>query len=251
MSFAFGWIGLGVAIVVVGAGLTLQGRSVAGLRVEAEALRLQSQERQRLLAQNEHLKSAQSTEEQLARIAAARDELARLDREIPMLRGKVDALARPAVDAMKSGPEPARASDSWHNVGRGTPKSVTETALWAALHGEVDLLAGLLVLEPEARRSAEELLASLPEASRVGVQTPEKLIALIGAKDVVPGEIQMLAVTPRNDAEVSVRIRLPNDRPGSRIANLNLRSTDEGWALVVPERAVRRYAEQLRAPASP
>lgn len=214
-------------------------------RAEAERLREVQRTAAALRAENERLAAAQATAEERAEIAARQAETQRWRERVAVLNRKWQEPvgARAAKAATVELPE-----RNWRYVGWASPTAALETALWAVAGGEVELLAGRLVLDDAARKRAEALLAGLPETARLTYRTPERLVALLAAKDAPSGSARVVGETPRGENEVALRVRLDDDGKDARVANLVVRRAADGWKFVVPERAVARYAEMLQAP---
>jgi hypothetical protein len=135
---------------------------------------------------------------------------------------------------------------AWRNAGRATPEAALETALWAAATGEVDALAQLLLLEPDARQRAQALLDRLPESARAQYATPERLIALLTAKQIPLGAMQLVAAMPQGDDTRLLRVRLHSPEGWARTTSVAARGAPGDWRLVVPGPAVDRLAAQLQ-----
>jgi len=135
----------------------------------------------------------------------------------------------------------------WQNLGAATPAAALETALWASAGGDIDALAGLLALDPAARTEAAALFAQLPANLRQEFVSPERLVAVLTAKDVPLGSATILGQYPSpTDTKVSAQIF---DAEGNqKISLFSLRLEGDRWQLVVPGNAVKRYAAWLQAP---
>jgi hypothetical protein len=106
---------------------------------------------------------------------------------------------------------------------------------------------GVLVFDAGTQAKAEALFAQLPAAMRSQVGTPERLIALLTAKDVLPGSAQILAQYPSaTGATIAARIFDPEGKPKQML--LSMRAEGDSWRLVVPGSAVEKYAAQLQGP---
>lgn len=154
------------------------------------------------------------------------------------------ALPVPPAPSLRDGFVSAK---SWKNAGRATPAAAFETALWASAGGDVETLAGLLLFDAEARTKAEALFTRLPSALRQELGNPERLIALLVAKDVPLGSAQIMAEIPTEHGS-QMRTLLMDEQGKLKPAQLSLRLEGTGWRFVVPPRAVEKYASQLQAP---
>lgn len=247
-----------IAVLVAGA-LTVLGWQ----RRTTEKLRAELDRQRAVLAQQQALHQAEQQEwqqaaaweraEELDRVLAERAAVARLREELAALRHRATGTA---VAREARAPEPARPSlvgnvlvfSLWQNAGRATPEATFETGLWASVNGDIDTLTSLLLFDPEARNEAGVLFARLPAALQQEFVSPERLVAILAAKDVPLGSATILNQYPAaNETKVAAQIF---DAEGKhRMALLSLRSDATGWRFVVPVNAVKRYAAWLRAPA--
>jgi hypothetical protein len=219
-------------------------------------------ERLQLESENRRLVAAQLPVAEVQKLRVERGTVSSLLSEIESMRRRADeavrlAAARHGSASAKSdveysladGPVPAR---FWNQAGQATPAAAFETALWAGAGGNVESLAGLLVFDPKAKFKADAIFAALPQAMQQELATPERLIALLVAKDVPLGSAEILTqatpADPLNDTRMAVKL---TDAGGkSKEVHLSLRATDGTWRFVVPPDAVEKYAAQLRAPAA-
>lgn len=197
---------------------------------------------------------ARERAEELDRVLAERATVARLREELAALRQRTVA---PATTREARAPEPARPSlvgnvlvfSLWKNAGRATPEASLETALWASVNGDIDTLTGLLLFDTEARNEAGALFAGLPAALQQEFVSPERLVAILAAKDVPLGSASILNQYS-GEGETKVAVQIFDADNKHRMALLSLRPDEGGWRFVVPANAVKRYAAWLRAPAT-
>ena len=197
--------------------------------------------------------AARARAEELDRVLAERATVARLREELAALRHRA---AGTAVAREARAPAPARPSlvgnalvfSLWQNAGRATPEATLETGLWASVNGDIDTLTGLLLFDPEARNEAGALFARLPAALQQEFVSPERLVAVLAAKDVPLGSAAILNQYPA-EKETKVAVQIFDADNKHRMALLSLRPDEGGWRFVVPANAVKRYAAWLRAPA--
>jgi hypothetical protein len=209
------------------------------------------------------LRSAQSVNAGIAAPEAAAlpddgNAVAELRREMDGLKQRVEqrARARVAEDLARRSAavrlversllEEMVPAEAWRNRGRATPTDTMETALWAAAGGDVAALAEMLTLTPPARTKAEALLTQLPQSIRSQCATPEELVALMGTNDVPLGSAMILV--PEVKAELGTwRVAQISDEDGkTRRVAIALEEKGGEWSLVVPERAIDRYAARLK-----
>lgn len=237
------------------AALSWQHRTAGRLRAEldheqAALTRLQAVRR----AEQEELQlaSARAKAEEIDRLLAERAAVAKLREELETLRHRAVA---PATVREARAPAPERPSlagnmlafSLWQNAGRTTPETSLETALWAAANGDIDTLTGLLVFDPEARREATALFTQLPANLRQEFVSPERLVAVLAAKDVPLGSAALLKQFP-TPTETKLSVQVIDAEGKHRMALLSVRPDEGGWRFVVPANAVKRYAAWLHAP---
>ena len=250
---------LATVTVVVAAGLALQQQAAIELRDEVELLRESTRDFARVRAENLRLAAA--------RVAAAELETLRADRAaVVRLRGEIDALqkrgdelpprakAAPAavqdIAAVSAAPRtpimdevvPAKL---WTNAGRATPAAALETTLWAAAGGDVDVLASGLVFDAQARAKAEAIFAGLPDGVRARYGSPERLIAMLTARDVPLEGAHIIDTKARKGNLAGLGAQLLDASGTTRMVFLVLRQDGPEWKLVVPTSAVEKYARML------
>ncbi|MDQ5977340.1 MAG: hypothetical protein QG602_312 [Verrucomicrobiota bacterium] len=247
------------AVLIAGvlAGLSWHWRTTETLRAEldrerAALARLQASRQAE--QQEQQLAAARARAEELDRLLAERATVARLQTELATLRDRAREMiavgeARTPVSVRPSLVGNVLVFSLWKNSGRATPEAAFETGLWASANGDIDTLTGLLVFDAEARNEAAALYARLPETLRREFVSPERLVAVLAAKDVPLGSATILSQFPTaNETKVSAQIF---DADGKhRMALLSLRSDEAGWRFVVPANAVKRYAAWLRPAAA-
>ena len=186
------------------------------------------------------------------------DEIAKLREEIAAFRKSTQVLTEfaqmaQAAAALKSlgGTETTvatklTASEALRNAGRLTPEAATETVLWAAYGGDVDALSNSFVFTPTAREKAAAWFAALPADTRQQYGSPEKVIALMIAKDAAGlTGMQVLGQKEIAPDNVGVRVRFASADGKTKDDNLLMRRVDDGWRMVVPDNAVEKFARQL------
>jgi hypothetical protein len=183
-----------------------------------------------------------------------RAELSRLREELVSLRGRTQEISKVVQAAQAAGA--ARVADSvpvnlipssaWKNAGAATPNAAVETVLWAATGGDVDTVAAGLSMTPSARAKADAMFAGLSEATRQQYGTPEKLIALMIAKDAdkVTG-MQILGQREVGPDDVGMRIRFGNEQGQTKEDSLLLHRTNDGWKLQLNDGAVDKFAQKI------
>lgn len=198
------------------------------------------------------LVAARTRAEELDRVLAERATVGRLREELSALRHRAAATAaareeRPTQPVRPGLVGNALAYSLWRNAGRASPEASLETALWAAANGDIDTLTGLLVFDAEARNEATTLFTQIPANLRQEFVSPERLVAVLAAKDVPLGSAALLNQFP-SPTETKLSVQLLDADGMHRMALLSVRRDDSGWRFVVPANAVKRYATWLRAP---
>jgi len=247
---------LAALVAVVLAVLGRQRNAAAGLRSEIARQGNQARELAQLQAENQRLAAGQPTAAQLETALAERA-------AVTQLRTELAAMQRRAAEATRAAPRPAATTPPaptplslkqgvlgfqlWKNAGQATPDAAFETVLWAAAGGDIDTLAGLLAFDPEARNEAGALFGRLPEAVRREFATPERLVAVLTAKDVPLGSANITGEYPTPD-DTKVAAQIFDAEGKHKVATFSLRADGDHWRLVVPAQAVRNYSTWLRTP---
>lgn len=248
--------GLGLAALFLG-GWSWQHQRTLALQREIMAERAGARDLTELRRQRERLVVEPVSELRLSQLRADHEAVARLRGEVDGLKKRneemersqakdVEGMAADAKSAVLTVPE-----RNWKNVGRATPAAALETALWAGVGGDLEVLAATLSLDGAAKEKAGTLFASLPETERARFGSPEKLIAALSLKDL-PGA---LTVGPATVGEDNAKVRLYTQRgtPSYFVfkeTEITLRRSTDGWRLVVPDGAVESYASALKGTGS-
>jgi cell division protein FtsL len=241
--------------------LKWQRQAAAQLRDEIASRRDAADEWTRLNAEHRHLVASQVKPDDVKKLAADRHAVSALLGEIEAMKRRADSTARstkqpsvekPVQSSMERGPVPA---SLWKNAGQATPAAAFETVLWASAGGDLDSLARVLDLDSLARTDATEMLDQLPPAIRQEIGTPERLIALMTAKDAPLGSAEILSADDDVSAGAPILRKLDArvvDVTGeAKELLLRLRADNGRWRLVVPDNAIKKYASLLQAPVEP
>lgn len=255
-------VGVGAAaLIAVGAAIFLQRLDNAELRREIALLRAEVQSGGVRAGAPETVGPMETPRAAVMPDAATildRAELAKWREDIGALRKSTQELTQfaqmaQAAAALKSmsGTESSVATklipaDAWKNAGKATPEAAAETVLWAAVGGDVDTLSASLVFTPTARDKADAWFAGLSESTRQQYGTPEKVIALMIAKDAAAlSGMQVLGQKEIAADNVAVRLRFANNDGQTKDDNFLMRRGSDGWRMVLPDSAVEKFARQL------
>lgn len=177
-------------------------------------------------------------------------EMVRLREEVARLTDEVKGLADPRVASGGSDESiPVRLipPEEWEDAGNASPADAMETFYWAALNGELDVLAEAIAFPDDDRVRAAEWFDGLPESIRLEYGSPERLLGLLMAKDAGPlTGMQLLGEHEAANGDVLVRIRFGTNDGEIDVSDYWMRQTADGWRLVVPADAIDHFARHLR-----
>lgn len=181
--------------------------------------------------------------EQVTALRKSADDLTQL------VRSAKPSLATPVVAAgaaeSGAGNVPAQ---QWKNAGKLTPEATMETVMWSALGGEVDVLANAIGFTPSARTKADAWFAGLTPQVREQYGSPEKVIALMIAKDAATlSGMEVLAQRELTSDNVGVRIRVANEQGQTKDQTYLLTRNPDGWRMMMTDSVVEKFARQLSA----
>jgi hypothetical protein len=242
----------------LGAALAWQYRANTALRGELAALQLQvkdlSAQRAVVREDSDRALAAKNTEVANAR-NESRIELERVRSELTALKTRLNEMARAPQAAAATRPDDAVPlklipMSEWKNAGLATPAATLETALWAGAGGDIDTLANTFFLGDRAKERADALFANLSEATRQQYGSPEKLLALMFAREIgVVTGMQVLSQVDRGPEEAMLFMRVGNAEGKTKEEKLPFQLTPGGWRLQFPEKMIDKYERQLKAPA--
>lgn len=258
-KFLVGLVGFG-AVLAAGA-LYLQRVGMAELREEVAALRGDVRQMAKIAKDATVLRQGGAAAVVMPENGAADEakaELARLREEIRGLKASTQELTQIAKAATAGKAPPPPMADTaglpdnitpvsgLKNAGKATPAQAVETVLWAATAGEVDVLAAGLLIEPKAKQKAADWFASLPEPTRAQYGSPEKVIALMIAKDAAAlAGMQVLAQQEMKPDLTAMRVRMQADTGGTKDETLAFYHASDGWRMVLPEKVVDKFAARV------
>ena len=185
-------------------------------------------------------------------------ELAKLREEISGLKKNTQSVVEfvqlaQAAAAMKEmsgasagAPDKITPAGELKNLGKATPDAAVQTTLWAAIGGDVDVLANGLTFTAAGRAKADAWFASLSENTRQQYGSPEKVIALLVSKDAAGlAGMQVLGQKEISPSDVGVRIRFATNDGQTRDDNMVMHRTNDGWRLLLNDTVVQKFANKL------
>lgn len=192
-------------------------------------------------------------------LGAGAGELADLRKELAALRASTQEIAKFAqlAQAAQAVKQLDKSSESvaskivpvgqLANKGRNTPEAATETALWAATGGDVETLAGSMTFNAEGRARADQWFASLSPEVRQQYGSAEKVIALLIARDAANlTGMQVIGQKELTANDTAVRIRFASEG-NTKDDNLVMHRTNDGWRMLLNDKAVESMAKKLAA----
>lgn len=248
---------IGALAITSAVGVFHQSRANADLRAEMAALRQQTGLLETVRADHVRLTRAASELETL-RVATA--EFASVRREASELRQRNAELsaqlsrqsemtaAHPSTEgrnALAPGMLPAEA---WRNVGHATPEAAFQTLLWAAMGGDLELIARSLHLTEEVRAKADALFARLPGTLRTQFGTTEQMVASFLSSDVPFAGMKV------EGAEFQDQNRILLDTQWQYVDGrvqqnplLFVRGSNGSWSQVLAPRILEKWDAMLRS----
>lgn len=208
-------------------------REIAMLRYDTERLQQELQRRQAQRAAHTTVASAAGA----GTLPGAFGDIAsRVEQRRAEVRGR--AATKDAAKVESPG--------AYRNLGQAIPEEAYQTFAWASDCGDIAILSKLICFEGDGRKTAESVLASMPESVRAKWSTPEELYALFIAAD------SLSYPPPRADVLSRARaVPLAPDRvvfgrsPLAPSGGQEYQKTPEGWKYVFPEIAVKGFTNQM------
>lgn len=250
------WLGIIVLALVCAGLLLMQRQEAAVLQSKIAEFRARNGELTQVRAETRTLLAAEISPEELQTLRANRDALARLRGEVETLKQRANSVAQTGVTKETKvakeqplGPDitqEAVPAAELQNRGRKTSVAAVETALWAAVGGDIDTLAETLFFEPNVRSKAEALMNEIPVEERKAHGTPERFIAAMTVKDVPLGTLRVFKPSVEFPHMIAAQLTYPTEGKIQTIG-LALREGVDGWRLIVPSGAVEKYAAMLKA----
>jgi len=140
------------------------------------------------------------------------------------------------------------ALENFRNIGRASPDTAFQTAIWAIVDGDDDMLADVIALTDAARKKADGLLAELPDTARAKYASPEKLVGLFFSAGVLidADGFQIVGQDYADARHATVRLRTDRGKDDKFPMQLG----PNGWQLIVPENAISVIELMLKYPKS-
>lgn len=128
--------------------------------------------------------------------------------------------------------------ENFADVGQATPSAAFQTAIWAVTKGNYEALAPLLTMSPDARARLQQYLDGLPRESRQKFGSPEQVIGLLMAMDILKNDALQIAGTvngDRNHATIDVRRHANGKVQASGKKRIPLERGPSGWRLSISD----------------
>lgn len=238
-----------------------QHRAGCELRDKRDHLLKVTRERTRLLADQRRLAASQVSAEELARLRARQEELAKARESVLALRRALTgAKGQPLRQTAKASP-PARGAeppplsgprlpaDEWKFAGAASPRQTFESVVWSALHGEAEQLASLLAFEKADQASLARGFAGLSAEEQAAYGSAEQLAATLLAVQV-PADLSAIGTvgeltTTSGDQAVVIRLERSGGDTDKDATFVFRRDAAGQWRLVVPTSVVAELASAL------
>lgn len=237
-------VGLGICAALALGALYLQQQSNTRALQSELALLRQELRLARTEAARHAVAPSRPTGTEVAAEPVAAENLSSLREEIGGLRASLQTVTRLAE--ARSAPTALTPVSAMRNHGRATPETAAETLLWAAVNGELDIVAGSIVLSPSARERADSWFDRQSDETRRQYGSPEKLMALLIARDA--GKLTGMRVLGQDTLgsdDTILRVRFAGEEGKTKDDTLPFHRSAGGWQLQLSERAVEKFARQL------
>jgi hypothetical protein len=199
-------------------------------------------------AQGNETEAARAVQEELVRTRAR---VAELEQRAEQQRTQLSAQAAGEAEALANNRDPRQGLtrlEHFQNVGQATPGAALQTMIWAAMKGDEMTLTKMLVLSAEARASADQWIAGMPEETR-GKWTPEKLAALAITGVITDVSAAEIAGEKLDDPQhATVTLRIPGVDPAK--TKLQFQRGGEGWQAVLPATQIEVLRRRMNATAA-
>lgn len=116
--------------------------------------------------------------------------------------------------------------------------------MWATDSGNVDELAKSITLDQAAREKAEAILSRMSDTVRATYDTPEKLVALLLARETDIQAMQVLGESTAGD-DALVNMRLMKQDGKTKEEGMQFRRTSDGWRMNVTGKAMDKMGKKL------
>jgi hypothetical protein len=149
-------------------------------------------------------------------------------------------------NATGGAPEKVTSASELKNLGKATPDTAVQTTIWAAIGGEVDVVANGITFTPAGRAKADAWFASLSDITRQQYGSPENVIALLVSRDAAGlAGMQVLGQKEISPNDVGVRVRFATNDGQTKDDNMIMHRTTDGWRLLLNDTVVQKFANKL------
>jgi hypothetical protein len=119
------------------------------------------------------------------------------------------------------------------NVGTATPSSTFETWNWAKANRNVKTITSTLLLDEDAKVSADGLLASLPEAKRAQFKSAQELVSALQVISTPIKGIRVISEDPLGRDDVVMQTQWQFNDGRIRTNSWQYHRADDGWRQVI------------------
>jgi hypothetical protein len=254
-------IGLGLLLFVTGGAVIILVRLdnarltrqiAARQAAHSQTVRRREDNRQlQELIDRSHLDRAEAARATQAELILVRAEVAELEKHAAETHARLTAQRAADAAALAANRDPEHGLtrlEYFRDVGQATPAAAFQTAIWAALQGQDERLAGLIMLSRAAGDAAAALLASLPEADRARYPTPEKIAALFFADLATARTAAQFTTAFESDPTIAtITVTGLSDDP----EKVSMQLGPQGWQIKVTPGFAKTLAKWVQAKTAP
>ncbi len=247
---------LAALLIVLGAmigGSVYFRRENAKLRAQAGELRHRNDAVIRLGEENERTRELlartktdvnAAAEAMHADVTQLRAEVSQLEEHARMASAQKAAVA--ALIAANRDPEKGLVRlENFQNVGRATPVTAMQTLIWAVMKGDEPALEAAFSVTGDALEKAGEILAHLPEAERAKYPTPESIVALAFADQILRADALQVVPTMQLGSRAIVTVTVANSDDDAKVP---MELAPDGWKVTVPKKFLVSLERKINPP---
>jgi hypothetical protein len=225
------------------AGLLLQQKTTTELRDAKSALHQQAQDLENARAETERMREArQKADAEIARFRRSLDDTgSRATARPPSASG-------PVVHENGDPEKGMVAFEYYRNLGQATPAATFQTLVWAALNGDDHAAGATFALDAAAQTKASAVIAGLPKTLQARYPTPESLVALFVANDILKStkaEVVNWKLLDSDHATLTVRLDQIANPGAYPQKTLSLQRTPGGWQFSASEKWIDGIKKNL------